>query len=170
MRGRPQKPLPVKIAEGQRVREDRINREAPVPPVGEMVAPDWLSEAGKKLWQVTLEWAAKGQIKPLDGGLLARYCWSYPALLEACAEHGKWKDEAVKGKGETGFLKVASNGVLGSHPILGVIDKLMSQVAQQEAKLGLTPVDREHIHASLQGGLDFNDPWAEFRTPAESTQ
>ena len=170
MRGRNKKPLAVIAAEGGRIRNDRINREAPVPPMGEMIAPCPLTVPEKIIWDATLKSAAPGQLRPADSGLLYRYCSSYARLLTANREYVRWC-AAPKGAEETELLKLGANLVLGAHPILGVIDKLMQQVAQQESKLGLTPVDREHIHAEAQRGLfDEKDPWAAYEAPSDSTQ
>ncbi len=171
MKGRKAKPLAVKIAEGSRVRNDRLNRQAPVPPVGEVVPPHPLNDSEAVIWRLTLKSAAPGQIKPLDAALLWRYCTSLALLLEAHQEREAWRMTTKTAEvGESGLLKMGANKVLGAHPILGVIDKLMQQVAQQESKLGLTPVDREHIKTDAQKEIFPNDPWAQFEAPSETPQ
>jgi len=168
MRGRPVKPLEEKIREGVRIREDRINREAPIPPSGEVKPPFNLSPAEAIIWSATLEVAARGQIKPLDGALFYRYCWLLAQLIGAIREHQAWCDKPDKRPGETNTLRIAENQLLGRHPILGVIDTLMKQISQAESKLGLTPVDRERIRASAQEKLPFGDDWDALETPSDA--
>jgi phage terminase small subunit len=172
MRGRPVKPLGVKLRDGSRIREDRINREAPTPRLGRVIPTSKLSDAERTIWRRILTDSAPGHLTTLDSGLLRRYCWSYAALLSAFAIHQAWCDVKDKKPGENNLLQVASNGVLGSHPILGVIDKLQAQVSKQEEKLGFTPVDRERIHASIQAELypGQEDPWQTFDKHTQDTQ
>jgi phage terminase small subunit len=167
MKGRKAKPLEQKMREGSRVRADRINRDAPVPPAGDLTPPEILTPEEVKVWNSTLANSAPGQIKPLDRALLHRYCWLQAGILEAFEE---WEGER-KQLGLSRFLKMGQNLVLGAHPLLGVIQNLMKQIAVCESKLGLSPVDREHIRASLQGEMFHpNDPWEEFEGASETTQ
>lgn len=172
MKGRKTKPVSVKIAEGSRIRNDRINREAPVPPTGAILPPAPLSPAEKAIWDYTLDRAAPGQIRPLDGVLLWRYCKSVARLISAEAQYESWCNVALGSKepGESDLLRKAANGILGGHPILSVINSLVAQIAQCEKVLGLSPVDREHIKAPTQGELPLeNDPWNSFDAPTKPT-
>jgi len=149
------------------VRNDRLNREAPTPPLGEMTPPDYFTDAERAIWGAVIANAPAGMIRPLDSGLLERYCWDYVRRRAALLEHRAWCLEKKK-PGETDSLRLAENGVLGRHPILGVIESHAKAIAQAEAKLGLTPVDRERIRAATQKELPFDDPWATLELPGET--
>jgi len=151
------------------VRNDRLNRDAPVPPLGEMTPPDYFTDAERGVWAAVICNAPAGMIRPLDSGLLERYCWDYVRRREALGEFRAWCLEPNKKLGETDSLRIAENGVLGRHPILGVIESHTKAMAQAEAKLGLTPVDRERIRAATQKELPFDDPWAALELPGETS-
>lgn len=162
-KGRPEKPLSQKIAEGARIRNDRINRDAPVPPAGCPAPPAELSPAEVVVWETTLRLAAPGQIRPLDGGLLRRYCWTMAEAVKAMVDLDAWR-KAPKREGETEQLVRARNGEMIAHPLFGLIGKLQKDLDKQEAALGLNPVSREKIRASIQADL-FDNPdgaFAEF--------
>ena len=163
MRGRPPKPLEVKIAEGQPIRRDRINTQAPDPPRGALDPPVDLAADERSVWAEVIRNHAPGALRPLDLGALRRYAWSYAALLRAQEGLRQWR-EAKKKPGETDILRRARNGALVVHQLYGLIKDLQAQVSQIESVLGLTPVARERIHAGLQGELFSNadDPWAAF--------
>jgi P27 family predicted phage terminase small subunit len=163
MRGRIPKPLAVKVVEGQPIRRDRVNTEAPEPPRGPLDAPVDLTAEERGVWEQVIKNHAPGALRPLDIGALRRYAWSYAALLQAQEGLRQWR-EAKKKPGETDILRRARNGALVVHQLYGLIKDLQAQVSQIESVLGLTPVARERIHAGLQGELFNNpdDPWATF--------
>ena len=59
--------------------------------------------------------------------------------------------------GETDQLVKARNGEVIPHPLYRVIRETQTQLRDQERDLGLNPVSREKIRASIQAEL-FNDP------------
>jgi P27 family predicted phage terminase small subunit len=170
MRGRPPKPLAVKLAEGSRIREDRINREAPDPPRGPLDPPDDVSEPEKVVWRHLVSNQARGVFRPLDTQAMRQYCWSVAQAVAAQAELRTWA-EAPKKTGETPFFKKAKNGALVLHPLFALIKDLREQILKSECLLGLNPVARERIHAGVQADLfeNPNDPWAALELPGEHT-
>jgi len=157
MRGRPPKPLALKIAEGQRLSQSSsgINYDAPEPPRGPLDPPADLSNAQAVVWKHVIANQAPGVFRPIDTGTLRQYCWFYSELLGAQAELRKW-GESKKKRGETSFLRRARNGALVAHQLFNVIKDLGSHVIKLECLLGLNPVSRERIHAGVQGEL-FSD-------------
>jgi phage terminase small subunit len=151
-KGRPIKPLSQKVLEGGRLRNDRINRDAPIPPAGRPEPPRALTEMEMVIWNLTLELAAPGQIRPLDGVLLARYAWTLAETFKAMKDLEEWRGLRKK-DGETDQLVKARNGELIAHPLYSLIDRHQKQLDRQEAALGLNPVSRERIRASLQADL-----------------
>jgi len=171
MRGRPPKPLAQRIVEGERLSQTTtINRDAPEPPRGPMDPPADLPEAQVIVWRHVIANQAAGVFRPIDTGALRQYAWFLSHELAAEHEFEAWAS-APKKTGETPFLKRARNGALVAHPLLAVIRDLHDHVLKLEVVLGLTPVARERIHASVQGELfgggDPRDPWASFKTPDE---
>jgi phage terminase small subunit len=138
-----------KIAEGSRIRRDRLNRDAPVPPDGPLTAPSGITAEEQMVWEQTLKLAAPGQIRPLDSGILRRYCWTMAHWILATVALEEWK-KSTKDFQETDFLKLARNGELIRHPLYSVIDSLSKGLDKQEPVLGLNPVAREKIRASVQ--------------------
>jgi P27 family predicted phage terminase small subunit len=163
MRGRPPKPLRVKLAEGSDIRRDRVNADAPEPPRGPLDPPPDLAEDEAVVWVYLVASQAPGVFRPLDAYAMRQYCWSYAHLLAAQQELRAWA-QAPKKPGETAFLRRARNGALVKHQLFDVIKDLKAQVAASEISLGLTPVARERIHAGVQGDLfpGSDDPWEAF--------
>lgn len=158
-KGRPRKPLSQIIAEGGRIQNDRVNRDAPVPPAGPLEAPEDLTAEERAVWQTTVQLAAPGQIKPLDGGLLRQYCFTMAQFLRAVHSLREWqaRPRETWKEGETDQLIKARNGELIPHPLFRPIREFQAQLRDQERDLGLNPVSREKIRASLQRDL-FDDP------------
>jgi phage terminase small subunit len=135
-----------------------------------MDPPADLPEAQVIVWRHVIANQAAGVFRPIDTGALRQYAWFLSHELAAEHEFEAWAS-APKKTGETPFLKRARNGALVAHPLLAVIRDLHDHVLKLEVVLGLTPVARERIHASVQGELfgggDPRDPWASFKTPDE---
>lgn len=173
MRGRPPKPLAVKMAEGSPIRKDRLNTDAPEPPRGPMEAPADLSPCEAIVWAHLMANQAAGVLRPVDTGAMRHYCWFYVQFVEAQAELRAW-EAAPKKKGETRFLRRARNGALVVHQLFRLVNDLRDQIGKLEGVLGLNPVSRERIHAGVQGEL-FNgrpqdDPWASYEGPGNKTE
>jgi len=168
MRGRPPKPLEVKLAEGQRVRRSEINLSVPVPPAGSMDAPADLSPLERCLWEETIADSAQGVLRPLDRGLLRRYCWNYARWLELTVEHREWCEGGQRKAGETPFLRRAKNGAITANPLFRLAKDLQDAIRSCEIDLGLSPTARERIHLEAQRKLfaqeenAVRDEWTEF--------
>lgn len=164
MRGRPPKPLAVRIAQGERLsKTSTINRDAPEPPKGPLDPPSDIGLEERVVWEEVIKNHAPGALRPLDFGVLRRYAWSFASLLAAQRELREWRASKKK-PGETDILRRARNGALVIHPLYGLIKDLQAQVSQIESVLGLTPVARERIHASVQDGLFTKEEneWSQF--------
>ncbi len=173
MRGRPPKPLNVKKAEGSRLRKDRLNTDAPEPPRGPMDPPSTLSAAEVIVWTHLLANQASGVFRPVDTGAMRDYCWFVVKIAEAQRELREW-ETAPKKQGETRFLRKARNGSLVVHQLFRLVNDLRDQVTKLESVLGLTPVARERIRASVQrelfGDDSKDDGWASYQAPSDKTE
>ena len=133
------------------IRKDRIFNE-PVPPKTPPEPPDWLSDAGREVWdQLAPQLKASGLLTVLDVNTLARYCHTWIrwwAAEEFIAEHGSvypLKDP----KGNTRYLQ--------QFPQVSIANKLALQLTRMEAEFGMTPSARSRIHVDprkIPGEMD----------------
>lgn len=153
VRGRKPAPVPLKILKG--VRKDRINTDAPSPPV---MRPDpWeaLDSFGRAEWDRILpELDALGILARVDGAALGIYCSAYSQWVRAELEvsiHG--------------MLVGTGQGGLKANPAVAMAHHARSQMLAVLAEFGCTPSSRSRIRAPGQGrGADALGEFLRKRT------
>jgi P27 family predicted phage terminase small subunit len=146
--GRPSKPTNLKVLHGDR--KDRINTDEPQPDTGEILPPQWLSDAALDVWdQFAGDLEAKRVLTPWDTEAFANWCDAV-ARRRAAAEH-------VEEEGAVVEIPVFNkNGDLTGHrraknPWLMALDAADAQVQRYGARFGLTPSDRAQLKIPNQG-------------------
>ena len=140
--GRKKKPTLLKLVTGNPGRRP-INPTEPEPAPGEVLAPDWLDEEGRKKWAEVLEnchWIA-----PADGDMLALYCDAYSHYLKA--QRLSIKTPLVK----------TTEGKMIKNPAWTARNEAFHQMRSAGSELGLSPSSR----AGISGGGERRDEIAE---------
>lgn len=132
--GRPAKPTRLKVLQG--AREDRINRDEPVP-VASVVKPERLSGVASDLWD---ELAPDLERKGVLTG------WDVPAFAETCRWFGVYLS-AMNRLEADGAIVEGSKGER-KHPAFQVARDAWDKFAQMAGRFGLTPSERQRISVS----------------------
>lgn len=141
-RGPAPKPTSLRILHGDR--EDRINREEPLPEQAEVTAPSWLDDRARAVWdRLAPDLVAKGVLTGWDVDAFAAFCSVVVRNADALA------DVAANGTSLTTVERELSDGTL----IFRVVKNPAWQVARESASLvatlggrfGLNPSDRSQI-------------------------
>lgn len=142
VRGPAGKPTALRVLHGDR--KDRINTDEPQPGEGEVLAPDWLSEAAIEVWdQFAGDLEAKRVLTTWDTETFANWCDAVARRRDA-ARH-------VEEEGAVVEMPVFNkNGELvghrrGKNPWLLALDAADAQVQRYGARFGLTPSDRAQL-------------------------
>lgn len=123
-RGRPAKPTALKVLHGDR--EDRINRDEPVP-LGAPVPPVTMSAKGREAWdRLAPDRIVQGVLTPWDVDAFAAFC-EVVAIL-ATAHRG-----------------VGGKPVSGAAPPIAKFRDLIQLSVTLGAKFGWTPADRAKL-------------------------
>jgi P27 family predicted phage terminase small subunit len=144
------RPTPTRILQLRGSWRAKRNRDEPQPRVEKPVAPPWLSEDAKKVFEHYAERLhAAGVLTVADEGVLARYA-DLTAQYQRCAEFiGKHGDVHVT-RGRPG-----PNGEEGRPTGIQVFPQaklklaLASVLLQLERELGLTPAARTGLQAEV---------------------
>ncbi len=141
-RGKPAAPTALKLVRG--TRSDRVNRSEPQPDAEEIVAPDWLSDDAREVWdRVAPDLEAKGVLTAWDVETFAAWCDAVVRLRHAV--------EALDLEGEVVETPVFDrNGAqTGSrwakNPWMFVWKDANEVVARVGARFGLTASDRSQL-------------------------
>lgn len=138
-RGPAPKPTALRILHGDR--EDRINRNEPLPVEGGVVSPVELTEAAAAVWdRLAPDLLAKRVITAWDTDAFAEYC-DQVAIYWECRDHLQADGLTAKG---------AAGGVIKS-PFWQIMRDASANAAKIRAKFGLTPSDRSQLSI---GGQD----------------
>lgn len=142
----PRKPTHLKIADGSR--EDRINRDEPIPNSDTIDPPFELSVRAREIWdRLAPDMKAKGIFTEWDLDAFAQACdclamyWTFRELLE---EH---KD------GEFGpyMAKGAAGGVI-KHPYWQQMRDAQAMSLAIFSRFGMTPADRSKLSVKNEDG------------------
>jgi P27 family predicted phage terminase small subunit len=138
--GRPRKPTHIALVEGYR--EDRINRDEPMPDLSGLTPPVKLSEGAMGFWnKLAPDMKAKGILTDWDLPIFAQLCdaldkyFVFAALLE---EH---KDDSGVGP----YMAQGSAGGVIKHPYWQQMRDALEMVAKLGSRFGMTPADRAKL-------------------------
>jgi len=154
-RGPKGKPTSLRVLEGDR--EDRINRDEPVPGQGDVVAPAWLVELDQQeideretalgVWnRLVPDLVRKGVLTPWDTDSLAVFC-------DAVVRHR----EATRAVQEHGPLVEGQKGNLVRNPSIQIARDYADLMVKVGSRFGLTPGDRADLKIEREasdGGAD----------------
>ncbi|MEU3020100.1 phage terminase small subunit P27 family [Nocardiopsis sp. NPDC007018] len=154
-RGRKSKPTSLKILHGDR--EDRINRDEPLPGQGEVVAPAWIVELDEAstgehetalgVWnRLAPDLARKGVLTPWDVDQFAVFC-------DAVVRHR----EATRAVDREGALVEGQKGNLVRNPGIQIARDYADLMVKVGSRFGLTPGDRADLkieRETAHGGAD----------------
>jgi P27 family predicted phage terminase small subunit len=138
-RGSVPKPTSLRILHGDR--QDRINNAEPVPPIEEIVCPDWASDTARAIWE------------RLGPGLIRRgvlTAWDVDAFLVVCEALARYKAATQLVNGSA--LLVQGGSGLMKNPALQVQAEAERTFLQFAARFGLTPSDRQGIKTEVADG------------------
>lgn len=138
-RGPKPAPLQLKVLRGER--EDRINRDEPLPDEGVAFPPAWLEGVALEVWNYYAPLLSdKGCLTQWDVDTFAVFCKAV-AVYRACAEK----------LGTEFTAKGAAGGVIKSpyHQIMRDCDQT---IAKFSSRFGLTPGDRADLAVGKQDG------------------
>ena len=154
-RGPKGKPTSLRVLEGDR--EDRINRDEPVPALGDVVAPEWIvsldeqssgeHETALGVWnRLAPDLERKGVLTPWDVDQLAVFC-------DAVVRHR----EATRQVQHHGILIEGQKGNEVRNPAIQVARDYADLMVKVGSRFGLTPGDRADLtieREASHGGAD----------------
>ena len=120
----------------------QLNDNEPVPPAGEVLAPDWLTDDAKKIWeQLAPRMQAMQVLTTADVLTFGRYC-------ELFARWHQLRELMWVGNRATYVVKDESGKkvkYVAEHPANVELRRLTAQLLQHEREFGLTPSARSRI-------------------------
>lgn len=154
-RGRKSKPTSLKILHGER--EDRINRDEPLPGQSDVVAPEWIvqldedssgeHETALGVWsRLAPDLERTGVLTPWDVDQLAVFC-------DAVVRHR----EATRAVQHHGILIEGQKGNEVRNPAIQVARDYADLMVKVGSRFGLTPGDRADLKIEREashGGAD----------------
>jgi P27 family predicted phage terminase small subunit len=134
------KPRPTHLRALEGVREDRLNRDEPIPERGEVVPPVKLPPAAQAVWdRLAPDLITQRVLTP----------WDVDAFAAYCAAVALWKTASAEVLGEAG----SPTSREGSHwPALRLMTEAQRIMHQFGAKFGLTPADRVALGRAADSG------------------
>lgn len=164
IRGRKPKPTHLRLVQGdprQRGRkklEEKVNREARLPPSLPMPPPELLDEAKVEWGRIVTHLHAAGLLTEIDRGALAACCQAYGRWIQAeriLADLQK-QDPIFQG-----LMIKTTNGNMIQNPLVGTANKSMSDYVRFCAEFGMTPSARSRIETP-ENPEKVEDPAARF--------
>lgn len=151
-RGPAPKPTALRLIEGDR--EDRINRNEPIPRSGEVIPPDDLPADVREVWDYTLaELEHMGIAAPSDRDTLLCYCWAV-----------RTHRHATRVLAESSILvKSPKTGAWVRNPALIELGKAAADIRAFAQEFGLTPSARSRIQGRGEDA-DSDNPFADTAT------
>jgi P27 family predicted phage terminase small subunit len=146
MAGRPRKPDHLKIIEGDR--EDRINRDAPLPELTSLEPPVPLSDRAMEHWN-------KLAPEMRDKGILSD--WDLPALAQACdclALYWEFREllAADRRSPDGPYVTEGSRGGAIKSPYWQMMRDAQAMSMQLLSRFGMTPADRAKLSVKGDDG------------------
>lgn len=130
----------LKALEG--CREDRLNRDEPIPGEGAVVAPVDLPRAARAIWD------------RLAPDLIAKRvltCWDADEFANGCRIQALLND-ALDVAEVSALVTAGSNGNLVLNPAIRAVTSLESSLRSVWSRFGLTPGDRAQLKVGEDGG------------------
>lgn len=144
---------PIKTAEMEEVANAAV--EDLVPNAAEIQPPDWISEAGRKVWsEIAPRLTAMKILQHVDAFSFARYCQGFGLWIKL--------QETLEKEGST-YESVSPHGkYMRSHPAFMQADRLNRSLITMEQNFALNPADRQRLFAARAaaalGGLFDQSP------------
>lgn len=141
-RGPAPKPTLLKLVSGNPGRRP-LNALEVVPPPGPLPPPDFLDEQSRRVWDsLAPQLASTGLARPIDAGVLARYCVLFVLWIDAV--------EVVRKHGPVITTRQGGKVVsMKELPHSAVIRRLHQSMLLVEREFGLSPAARTRINAEV---------------------
>jgi P27 family predicted phage terminase small subunit len=146
-RGPAPKPTAVRLLHGDR--KDRINLDEPMPSLGSVECPEWLSADAKSIWTgLAPDLHRQGLLTGWDVEAFANFCDAAARRRRAAAH--------LEAEGEVVSLPAMDHGrVVGTrvapNPWAAILVAADTQVQRYAARFGLTPSDRGQLRVDPVG-------------------
>lgn len=132
---RPRKPNHLKILAGDR--EDRINRNEPLPSEGEIAPPVQLSEGAQRVWnRLAPDLIDKGVLSAWDTDMFCVFCKAAATFYEVSEQIG------------SEYTTAGSTKNTVKNPLWQIMKEASETMRVVGAKFGLTPSDRAGLDTS----------------------
>ncbi len=120
---------------------------------GEAVAPDWLGEYARGIWEAIIISMPPNFYASVDTMILASYCQAAQMIFDASID--------IKDNGIT--IKNGSGSTV-KNPVCAVLSDGMAKIATLGSRLGLDPASRQSmgIYAKGLNGSESEKPETEF--------
>ena len=146
-RGPAPKPTVLRVLHGDR--EDRINRDEPIPDASEVLAPQWLPEPAREVWDsLAPDLIRKGVLTPWDVDSFADFCAVVVVNRRALA------DVTANGTTITVISRSAPDGTVvyatTKNPAWQVAKESSVLITTLGGRFGLNPSDRSQLR--VEGG------------------
>jgi P27 family predicted phage terminase small subunit len=132
-RGRKARPAHLKALEG--CREDRLNRDEPIPPAGAVVPPAGLPHPALAIWD------------RLAPDLIAKRvltCWDVDQFANGCRIQAVLNEALTAAESEP-LLTPGSNNNMVLNPAVRAVTSLQASLTAVWSRFGLTPADRAQL-------------------------
>lgn len=155
-RGPTPKPTALRLLDGDR--KDRVNHSEPVPDRGDVLAPDWLPESARAVWdRLAPDLVRKAVLTPWDVDAFADLCSLVVLNRDALLELDR------NGITCTAVDRVLADGTvtyrLSKNPAWQVARESTALITTLGGRFGLNPSDRASL--SLDRGADGGSKGAE---------
>lgn len=149
-RGPAGKPKAIRDLDGGASHRPQLPNQ-PDPPRGELVAPEWLEGEARQLWDAYVPaLQVTGLARPIDAGVLARYCDMWADWLEC--------RRAIAKHGPDGFFRAEPSAPKTQGRVVSVREmpatsrkrKLHKELLIIEREFGLTPAARTRITVEVE--------------------
>ena len=135
MMGRPPKPTPIKLLEGNPGKR-RLNKDEPQLKLAKPRCPDHLDEVAQKEWKRVVRILMKMRVlTEADQVMLGIWCQTYSTMIDA---QDKLKQAGTLYKSKGGFVQVS--------PLFGIVNKCVHVMSRIATEYGLTPAARVRLH------------------------
>jgi P27 family predicted phage terminase small subunit len=137
MMGRPPKPTPIKVLEGNPGKR-RLNQDEPRLAIGRPRCPDYLDETAQREWKRVVRILMRMRVlTEADQTMLGIWCQTFSTMVDA--------QEKLK---QAGTLYKTKGGFVQASPLFGIVTKCVNTMAKIASEFGLTPSARVRLHSA----------------------